>query len=143
MYRTSGACLTLLAVTVALSACGSDKTPAAQGTTTGGAPATTSAAAPSSAAAQQGSSGDACTEVQYEIDLAHQLQQGQEPADAQAAILRMRAFTPSAPTAILTNYAQVETVIYGHLQHRRQDQINSDAMGALLDKLTQWKSSHC
>ncbi|MGW4245181.1 hypothetical protein [Nocardia sp. NPDC004722] len=145
MYRTSGACLALLAATVVLSACGSSTTPAAQGTTSvpaAGAPAATSAA-PTSTVAQAGSGGDACTEVQYEIDLSHQLQQGQEPADPQAAIARMRDYTYSAPHEILVNYTQVETLIYGHLEHRGQDQIHSDAMTALLDKLTQWKSAHC
>lgn len=145
MYRTSGACLALLAATVVLSACGSDKTTAAQGTTTApavDAPAATRSA-PTSAAAQSGSGGDACTEVQYEIDLAHQLQQGKEPADPQAAITRLTAFAHSAPTEILANYAQAETVIWGHIDHRGADQINSDAMNAILDRLTQWKSSHC
>ncbi|MFE3188214.1 hypothetical protein ACFXHA_04345 [Nocardia sp. NPDC059240] len=146
MFRTSGACLALLAATVVLGACGSsDKTPAAPGTTTAPAavPAATSVAAPTSAAVQSGSSGDACTEVQYEIDLAHQLQQGKEPADPQAAITRLTAFAHSAPTEILANYAQAETVIWGHIDHRGADQINSDAINAILDKLTQWKSSHC
>ncbi|WP_327138985.1 hypothetical protein [Nocardia sp. NBC_01327] len=138
MFRTGIACIALLAA-VTLSACSSDKTPAA--TNTGAAP--TSAAAQTSPAAQTSTGGDACTEVQYEIDLVHNLQQGNEPADSAAAIQRLSKFRVSAPPAIIATVAQTEAVIVGHLQHRGEDQINQPATGIFLDKLTQWKSANC
>ncbi|MFI1918321.1 hypothetical protein [Nocardia sp. NPDC020380] len=95
------------------------------------------------AAAQTNSSGDACTEVQYEIDLAHSLQQGQEPSDPQGAIQRLSAFQRSAPTDVIANFAQAEALIVGHLQHLGQDQMNQPSTDAILGKLGQWKSSHC
>ncbi|MCU1647279.1 MAG: hypothetical protein JWN03_7554 [Nocardia sp.] len=141
MFRTGIACIAVLAA-VTLSACSSDKTPAATTATNTGA-ASTSTAAQTSAAAQQNSSGDACTEIQYEIDLAHDLQQGKEPADSAAAIQRLSKFRVSAPPEIIATVAQTEAVIVGHLQHRGADQINEPVTGVFLDKLTQWKSAHC
>ncbi|MEC3954401.1 hypothetical protein VMT65_15275 [Nocardia sp. CDC153] len=81
--------------------------------------------------------------MQYEIDLAHALQQGQEPSDRQGAEKRLGTFQPHVPTEIIAAYSQVDSVIYGHLEHKGQDQINSAAVGLLLDKLVAWKSSHC
>ncbi|MFJ4656800.1 hypothetical protein ACIP5Y_36525 [Nocardia sp. NPDC088792] len=144
MSRTSGVCLALLALTITLSACGSSTTTAGNGTSTAPsatAPASSTVTTP--AAAQTNTTGDACTEVQYEIDLAHSLQQGREPSDPQAAIQRLSAFRRSAPTEIIANFAQGEAAIVGHLQHLGQDQINTPATDAILGKLSQWKSSHC
>ncbi|MEC3914967.1 hypothetical protein [Nocardia sp. CDC160] len=132
-----------------LSGCGSDHSSssttvaAPQGgvTTSSVAAGKTSGAAPSSV--QAGGTGDACTEVQYEIDMVHALQQGQEPGDPHAVELRLSSYREHAPTEVIANYSQLNAVIYGHLEHKGQDQINTPVVDALVGKLSAWKSSHC
>ncbi|MFE3192387.1 hypothetical protein ACFXHA_25485 [Nocardia sp. NPDC059240] len=141
MFRTGIACTAAVLAALTLTAC-NDNSKHTE-TTVAAASATTQPAAVPSTVAQSAGGGDACTEVQYEIDLAHQLQQGQEPADGQAAILRLSKFRPTAPTAIIAQFAQVEALIVGHVDKKGPDQINSDAADVLLGKLAAWKSANC
>lgn len=143
MFRTGFACTAVVLAALTLSACNNDTKSAATTETKASATVAAQTTATTSAAAQPGGTGDACSEVGYEIDLAHQLQQGQEPSDPSAAMLRLSKFRTSAPTEIIAPFAQVNAVIVGHLQKKGEDQINSDAANILLGKLSTWKSAHC
>ncbi|MGW3540406.1 hypothetical protein ACWDNI_07630 [Nocardia niigatensis] len=113
------ACLVLLATAVTLSACGSD-----------------------GSKAKPGSTGDACTEVQHEVDLVRALQQGETPSDPQGEIQRLNSFRPNAPTEVSLLYSQMDTFVVQHLEQTKPDP-PAMFLEANLDKLASWKSAHC
>ncbi|AYF77363.1 hypothetical protein D7D52_30075 [Nocardia yunnanensis] len=143
MFRNGFAATALLLATLTVTACSEGSKSAEVKATTPAQASTTAGAGSPSPAAKPTGTGDACTEVQYEIDLAHQLQQGQQPADPKAAESRLSSFRPTAPAAVITPFAQLDAIIVGHLEKRGEDQINAEAAGVLLGKLSQWKSANC
>lgn len=118
MLRVGSACLVLLATAVTVSGCsGGSET-------------------------EQSSAGDACTEVQHEIDLVRALQQGETPSDPQGEMQRLNDFRPKAPAEISRYYSTMQTYIVNHLERSVPDP-PAVVIAANLEGLTGWKGTHC